>query len=433
MEKLKTPYFVIDEEILRRYYTMLADSLNSNWNNYLIGYSFKTNSLPWLVAFVKSQGAYAEVVSDDEYLLARHLGYNANEIIYNGPYKQEISFREVLLAGGYVNLDSKQEIIWLQKLSSEYPERQFAVGIRVNFDLEKICPGETTMGDESGRFGFCYETGQFAAALHDLAEIGNVTVAGLHLHSSSKSRSVGIFRAIAQMACKLQREFDLSLSYVDLGGGYCGGIQGRPEYPDYFPVVAEELSKCFLPEKTKLIVEPGISLISKCTTFVTSVYDTRDIKGTRYVMTDGSRFNIDATMIKTSHLFHICERDVDTKNEDRYDKNENLPDKYGRAANASYAPKNRPIIDKQIISGFTCMECDRIFTYENAAELYPGDQIIYENVGGYTMSLNPLFIQYFPSVYINQEGKYLQVRRKWTPADYVQGCVTILEPKNTTE
>ena len=396
MDNLKTPYFVIDEEILKRYYKMLTDSLSANWNHYLVGYSFKTNSLPWLVAFVKEHGAYAEVVSEDEYLLARHLGYSADHIIYNGPYKQEASFREVLLAGGYVNLDSRQEIVWLEKLSSEFPQEQFSVGIRANFDLEKMCPGETTMGEESSRFGFCYETGQFAAALQKLSKIDNVTVDGLHLHSSSKSRSVGIFRAIAQMACKLQKEFDLSLSYVDLGGGYCGGMEGRPEYPDYFPVVAEELSKCFSPEQTRLIVEPGISLISKCTTFITSVYDTRDIKGTRYVMTDGSRFNIDATMIKSSHLFHICETSTQS---------------------------NRPIMDKQVISGYTCMECDRIFTYENAAELYPGDRIIYENVGGYTMSLNPLFIQYFPAVYIRRNGELLQVRRKWTPADYVQGSV----------
>lgn len=405
MENLQTPYFVIDEEILQQYYNMLEDSLCANWNNYLIGYSFKTNSLPWLVAFVKSQGAYAEVVSDDEYLLARHLGYNANQIIYNGPYKQETSFREVLLEGGYVNLDSKQELTWLEKLTAEYPTNQFSVGIRANFDLEKMCPGETTMGEESGRFGFCYETGQFAAALQQLSQMQNVTVAGLHLHSSSKSRSVGIFRAIAQMACRLQKEFDLSLSYVDLGGGYCGGMEGRPEYPDYFPVVAAELSKCFSPEKTKLIVEPGISLISKCTTFVTSVYDTRDIKGTRYVMTDGSRFNIDATMIKTSHLFHIQEVQPDAENQQ-----------------SSTLPENRPVLEKQIISGYTCMECDRLFTYENAAELYPGDQIVYENVGGYTMSLNPLFIQYFPAVYIRRNEKLWMVRRKWTPKDYVQGC-----------
>ena len=396
MDTLQTPYFIIDEEILQKYYDMLTDSLTQNWNNYLVGYSFKTNSLPWLVSFVRRNGAYAEVVSEDEYLLARHLGYESREIVYNGPYKSEESFRDVLLSGGYVNLDSRMEISWLTRLASELPTQTFSVGIRANFDLEKMCPGETTMGEVSGRFGFCYETGKLAEALKTLQQIPNVSVTGLHLHSSSKSRSVNIFRSIAQMACRIAEEFHLSLSYVDLGGGYCGGMVGRPEYPDYFPVVAEELSKCFSPATTKLIVEPGISLISKCTTFVTSVYDTRDIKGSRYVMTDGSRFNIDATMIKTSHLFHVDYKENDIK--------------------------NRPVMESQVISGYTCMECDRMFLYENAPELVPGDNIIYENVGGYTMSLNPLFIQYFPPVYVKNGEKLTQVRRKWTPQDYVQGC-----------
>lgn len=395
MEALTTPYFVIDEEILQKYYNMLTDSLKQNWNHYLVGYSFKTNSLPWLVSFVKGNGAYAEVVSEDEYALARYMGFENNEIIYNGPYKGEQSFRDVLLAGGYVNLDSKQELTWLAGLAAQYPGQHFSVGIRANFNLEKMCPGETTMGDVSGRFGFCYETGKFGQALAFLEKIPNVSVTGLHLHSSSKSRSVNIFRSIARMACQIAEEFHLNLSYIDLGGGYCGGMEGRPEYPDYFPAVAEELSRYFSPEKTKLIVEPGISLISKCTTFVTSIFDTRDIKGTRYVMTDGSRFNIDATMIKSSHLFHLGKNETYTG--------------------------SRPVMDSQVISGFTCMECDRLFTYENQPELVVGDKIIYENVGGYTMSLNPLFIQYFPAVYIRREGQLIQVRRKWTPADYVQG------------
>ncbi len=394
-EKIQTPYFVIDEPILQRYYDMLAESLSSNWENYLIGYSFKTNSLPWLVSYVKEKGAYAEVVSEDEYSLAKYMGYRDDEIIYNGPYKGKQSFCDVLLAGGIINLDSMQEIGWLTEFAAAHPDRTFEVGIRANFNLEKMCPGETTMGEVSGRFGFCYETGRFADALNILRALPNVSVTGLHLHSSSKSRSVNVFRSIAQMACQLKTEFDLTLKYIDLGGGYCGGMKGRPEYPDYFPVVAEELHKCFTPDKTRLVVEPGISLISKCTTFVTKVFDTRDIKGTRYVMTDGSRFNIDPTMIKSSHLFHV---------------------EYSTDHDAV-----RPVISQQIISGFTCMEVDRLFTYTNQHELVPGDRIIYENVGGYTMSLNPLFIQYFPAVYVQNGDHMRMVRKKWTPAEYVQG------------
>lgn len=402
-EQPKTPYFVIDEPVLQRYYDMLTGSLASAWGNYLVGYSFKTNSLPWLVSFVKDRGACAEVVSEDEYSLARYLGYLDSEIIYNGPYKGERSFCDVLLAGGIVNLDSMQEIRWLADLVSRYPDRTFQAGIRVNFNLEKMCPGETTMGEESGRFGFCYETGRFAEALKLLQEMPGVSVTGLHLHSSSKSRSVNIFRAMARMACQLQEEFNLKLSYIDLGGGYCGGMAGRPEYPDYFPAVAEELRRRFSPEQTRLIVEPGISLISKCTTFVTGVFDTRDIKGTRYVMTDGSRFNIDPTMIKSSHLYHVDYTDVSAE------------------ISSEHNLSGRKPLTRQIVSGFTCMEVDRLFTCEDQPELIPGDRIIYENVGGYTMSLNPLFIQYFPAVYVRNGNKLRMVRRKWTPADYVQG------------
>lgn len=402
-ERIPTPYFLLDEPILQRYFDMLTGALKENWPNYRIGYSFKTNSLPWLVNFYKKQGAYAEVVSKDEYGLAKYLGFQDSEIVYNGPYKDEQSFRDVVLAGGYVNVDSKWELEWLTKLSGELEEEkaeekekvsEIHVGIRVNFNLEQMCPGETTMGETSGRFGFSYENGEFAKALSYVRALPHVKVTGLHLHSSSKSRSVQIFRSIAQMACRLKKEFDLTLSYVDIGGGYCGGMEGRPEYPDYFPAIAEELHREFDPEQTQLVVEPGISLISKGSFFVTSVIDVRDIRDTRYLITDGSRFNIDATMIKSSYLYHT------------------------KLQNPS-----APVMERQEITGYTCMECDRLFTMENLPELQTGDQIIYENVGGYTISLNPLFIQYFPAVYVRNGEQMTEVRKKWTAKEYVQGNV----------
>ncbi|MDO5019354.1 MAG: pyridoxal-dependent decarboxylase [Lachnospiraceae bacterium] len=402
-ERIPTPYFLLDEPILQRYFDMLTGALKENWPNYRIGYSFKTNSLPWLVNFYKKQGAYAEVVSRDEYGLAKYLGFQDSEIVYNGPYKDEQSFRDVVLAGGYVNVDSKWELEWLTKLSGELEEEkaeekekvsEIHVGIRVNFNLEQMCPGETTMGETSGRFGFSYENGEFAKALSYVRALPHVKVTGLHLHSSSKSRSVQIFRSIAQMACRLKKEFDLTLSYVDIGGGYCGGMEGRPEYPDYFPAIAEELHREFDPEQTQLVVEPGISLISKGSFFVTSVIDVRDIRDTRYLITDGSRFNIDATMIKSSYLYHT------------------------KLQNPS-----APVMERQEITGYTCMECDRLFTMENLPELQTGDQIIYENVGGYTISLNPLFIQYFPAVYVRNGEQMTEVRKKWTAKEYVQGNV----------
>ena len=49
----QTPYFVIEEEQLAADYAMLVQSLEESWGNYRIGYSFKTNSLPWLVTYLE--------------------------------------------------------------------------------------------------------------------------------------------------------------------------------------------------------------------------------------------------------------------------------------------------------------------------------------------------------------------------------------------
>ena len=111
----QTPYFVIDEAELSRYFQMLTDSLEKNWNNFKIGYSFKTNSLPWLVSFLKAKGVMAEVVSDDEYALAKKLGFEDWEVVYNGPVKKRDSFERVLLAGGIVNMDGRRELDWLEE------------------------------------------------------------------------------------------------------------------------------------------------------------------------------------------------------------------------------------------------------------------------------------------------------------------------------
>lgn len=391
--QMETPFFLIDQSILEDYWRMLEESLASSWGNYQIGYSFKTNSLPWLIGFVKSKGAYAEVVSEDEYHLAKYLGFSDREIIYNGPYKGKTSFRQIALAGGMINIDSVREIGWLREIAEEDPDVSLAVGIRVNFNLEDMCPGETTMGEISGRFGFCYETGKLKEAIEQLRRIPTVRISGLHLHSSSKSRSVHVFKCIAGMACRLKKEMNLDLDYVDIGGGFCGGISGRPEYPDYFPEIAGVLREEYHPDHTKLIVEPGISLISKCTTFVSRVFDVRDIREFRYIMTDGSRFNLDPTMIKNSYFYRV-----------QYCDNQ-----------------ERKVMDRQIVSGFSCMEADRMFEIHDGKELKPGDLIIYENVGGYTMSLNPLFIQYFPPVYVKNNGELKMVRKKWGPDEYVAG------------
>ena len=385
-KELQTPCYIIHKDILEEGIQLLKDALKKEWANSIVGYSFKTNSLPWVVEKMKREGFYAEVVSENEYELACKHHYES--IIYNGPVKGKRTFLHALQHRAIINLDAKRELDWLEE--SGY--KDVTVGLRVNFNLEAICPGETSGGEEGSRFGFSYETGEFAWALKRLRDMG-INLSGIHLHTSSKTRSINIYRALAQKACELKKEFDLRLTFVDIGGGYFGGMENRPKFTDYAKAIREELSEAFKPEETTLIMEPGTSLITPPIEYLSTVVDVKDTYVNRLVITDGSRIDIDPLHGKKSYFHEVL-----------YQK--------------QYENRNK--IEKQIICGFTCMENDRLFVVENKQELQVGDQISYQKVGGYTICLTPLFIRYFPNVYLEENGEYQVIREAWSASEYSQ-------------
>lgn len=391
---MQTPFYRIKEADLLYDIDLLQTALSENWgSNTIMSYSVKTNALPWLLHYLKEKGFYAEIVSEMEYDLVKRLGFPGKHMIYNGPIKDKKTWEAVLLAGGFVNMDSNYELDWIEEISSLYPDRQFSVGLRVNCDIAVMCPREELAEEDGGRFGYCYENGILADAIERLNALPNVTIAGLHLHSSTKSRSVEVYGALAAMACKLAGEFSLSLSYVDMGGGYFGGRDDRPGYPQYMKEICRVLSSCFDREKTTLIVEPGVSLISRATTFETEVLDVKRIRDITYLVTDGSRVNLNPQVTRHVYPHHIV-----------------------------YKQRiRRETVPVQWVCGSTCMEYDRLFELTDAPALLPGDRIIYDTAGGYTICLTPLFIHYFPAVYIEKtDGEIFTAREPWGNDEYLQ-------------
>lgn len=387
---LETPYFMIDKKELDDLVTSLNAALEEHWSNYLLGYSFKTNSLLWLLEYFRKNNFYAEVVSDDEYLLALAANYEKDKIIYNGPPKSKETFLEAIQNGSIVNIDSQRELDWLNELVSSN-NKHYEVGIRVNFDLEKYAPNSVVMGSEGGRFGFCYENGELKKAIDYIDSLDHVRLKGLHLHCSSKTRGLDVYKAISRVACEIKREYSLDLTYVNVGGGFYGGLKDKPQFTDYLEVISNELSKEFDKKDTVLILEPGASLVGSPFSFVTSVIDVKETTLNTFVTTDGSRTNIDPRFNKSNYFYKL---------------------NYGVDA-------QREVVDSQVISGFTCMEDDRFFKLENHKQLLPGDQVIFEKTGAYTLSLSPLFIKYFPDIYVEDNENIFKVRDRWKVKEYL--------------
>lgn len=408
---MKTPYYEIDEERLDADIGLLQSALQKNWGeNSIYACSVKTNSLPWLLVHFRDCGAWAEVVSAEEYALVMQLGFDPARVIYNGPIKERSVFEKVLRDGGLVNLDSTQELEWLEKTSGEFCRN---VGIRVNVNFSRLVPEEIPADAEGSRFGYCEENGTLQTVIARLQALPGVRIAGLHLHSSTKSRSVAAYAAAADYAGQLAVRYGLQdLCYIDMGGGFYGGVPDKPNFNDYVPAIADRLTQYFDRKRVTLILEPGVSMVSAAFTFVTSVCDVKRIGEHIYVVTDGSRVNLNPQVTRRWYPHHFL-YGSGTEGEDARENS-------GEGAEAH--PGDRRILPSQMICGSTCMEYDRLFEEVNAPALRPGDRVIYDLAGGYTLCLTPLFIHYFPAVYVKRrDGSRYTAREPWTNREFLQG------------
>ena len=386
LDSLQTPSFIFDPAELVRSVEGFQEALDKNFKNSVVGYSVKTNSVPACMKLAGEKGAYAEVVSHDEYELALLCGFEKNHIVYNGPMKSKETFLDAVENRAIVNIETKRELDWLEELSSD---KQYSVGIRLNVNISHVSPEDADGDNDNSRFGFSDETSEFSDAIKRIESLKNVKLAGLHIHRTSHSRSIRFYKASIDFACKTIKKYALKLDYLDVGGGYFGIFPNKPTYQDYSNAFYEVLSAYGLND-LRVIVEPGNALVASCFAFLSEVIDVKHVEDNLwFVTTDGSRNDLDPFFKKSGYLSEI------------FYKQEN------------------PVVGKQVVSGCTCLEYDRMFALEQKTLLSVGDRIYYRNVGAYTMCLSPMFIRYIPTIYMKDGEDYAVVRNHWTAKEHV--------------
>ena len=385
---MKTPFFQINKDVLDENIHTFKDALETIWPNSKLAYSIKTNSLPWLLEYLQAHGVIAEAVSDEEYQLAKLCGYKDHEIVFNGPIKSDDMLKKALEGGSFVNLDSLHELNYLKQ---QKWENKVNIGVRININPNVFDEKDIGYADDGFRFGYSYESKKAFEVFEFIKNHFPECNIGIHLHCNSITRSLDVYRSISKYAAKIISEYTLPISYIDIGGGFFGGVPGKPDAHDYIKVIKEEFEKVLDISKTTLIAEPGSAIIGSAIDLHTSVIDVKDTIAARIVTTDGSRIHIDPLWAKNRYMYSVTKCDN----------------------------SERSILSKQIICGYTCMDHDRIMTPEQIEELKIGDKIIYHRVGAYSVTFGGPFIRYFPDVYFkNENNEYTQVRKRISVEDY---------------
>lgn len=386
MNEIKTPYYIFYADEFIENYHDLEDAMKSVYKNYQLAYSFKTNYTPAVCSLVKSLGGYAEVVSDMEYQLALKIGFPPEHIVYNGPGKGEM-LEHSLFNGGLLNVDNMRELEKVIDIVKRYPNKEFEIGVRVNFDIGN--------GLHS-RFGLDIENDDFKNALNKIKHIDNLSLRGLHFHISRargleswKNRIIGMLNLID--------EYQLdNLQYIDLGSGMYGKLDPElqeqfgqtPTYEDYANVVAQEMEKYFLNKTNKpvLITEPGTTIVSKYFHVFMSVLDIKNIRGKYFALLDGSFHNVG----EICGLKKVPMRITTSKNSTSYN-------------NVDFV-------------GYTCLEQDVIYSGYNG-KLAIGDIVEICNVGGYSIVDKPPFIHPDIPIYMIKNNEITCIKKEQTLND----------------
>ena len=357
-------FYLLDSDIFKQNYRELSAAFKAYYPKFNIAYSYKTNYTPKLVQIVNRFGGYAEVVSDMEMEIALKAGVSPDQIIWNGPVKNGEKVKELLLAGGTVNIDSALEADDIRTIARDNPAQLLNVGVRCNYDV----------GDGvTSRFGFYVHGDDFDRVLTLIASTPNIRLVNLQAHFAKRSPEYWTARAQGMLETydKISAKYSLKPERLDIGGGIFGkmpdslrsqlGIE-RVTYVDYASRAARLFAKHFgdRPDAPYLLIEPGTAVAGDSMRFVCRVESVKTVRGKTFVTVMGSQKNISMNGI-------------------------NPPMEVIPGGGERMQVKNADIV------GFTCIEGD-VLQKDYSGGIGIGDYLVFGNCGSYSLVMKPPFI-----------------------------------------
>ena len=388
-----TPFYLMDENVYIRNITAFQEAFKRKYHNLIVGYSFKTNYVPALCKIAKEAGCYAEVVSEMEYSLAKRMGFD--KIIFNGPIKKVDCLKKALADKAIINIDSRYELDTVMEYKAEHPNEVVSIGLRLNIDLtDTDGVSKVQCGLRVGRFGF---SEKMLEEIIPILRDKDFKIISLHGHTSSSDRAVANYELITKQMLQVCEKFDLKdLQYFDVGGGFFGAAakgmdtSNKPNYEDYANCILDIClnNKWFMLIKPTIVIEPGVSVVANVFSYVSKIFQMKDIAGQRFLTTDGTVFDVKPTLHSNNlpHQFYVRENNINTY--------------------------------KVNLVGSTCMEKDVILNnVEVPSSINYGDYVKIEGVGAYTIALTPIFINYLSSILSIKDNRISIIRRRQTIDD----------------
>ncbi len=392
VHRFGSPLYVVSEKTLRNKYSDFIKKIRNHYPDSYIAYSYKTNYLGAICSILHQEGAWAEVVSGLEYNMALGLGVPPLRIVFNGTYKTNKELMIAMNGKSMINIDSFNEIHQLENLSNSRAQ-ETKVGIRVNVDLN-YPPWH--------KFGFNIESGQALEAVRRICASKFLQLNGLHCHIGTYVPDATLYylamERMVDFALKIEREFNVKIDYIDIGGGYASentlqsqfltGAAVIPTLGQYANALIQPLCKraAEFKSKPRLLLEPGRSLVDECMSLVSTVVAVKKYADGRKAIIIDAGVNLLPTAYWYKHEIASVQ-----------DVGFNL--------------------EEMDIYGPLCMQIDVIRRQVRLPPLQRGHVLVIKNVGAYNVTQSMQFIYTRPAIVIVNNGKAEYIRHPETLED----------------
>ena len=376
-QKYGTPAYCYSYDKLR--YNVNSFKKNFKSISPLICFAIKSNTNLNLIREIRKLGLGADVVSVGELMLALKAGINPKKIVFSGVGKtaEELRFaidKKILL----INAESESEIKEIERIARS-KKRIVKIGIRLNPNTDAKTLSQISTGKKENKFGVNDKT--FFRLIKVFNNSKNINLNCLSVHIGSQILSHKPYEKMLKIVSKIIKKTNHNFEYIDLGGGM--GISYHENDKKFEYIKYNNAIKKFLKNhKSKIIFEPGRSIIGNTGTLISKVIYIKKNEKKNFII-------LDAAMNDFMR-----------------------PALYGASHKILPTIKNNKVSKKDYeFVGPICESTDKFITLKKFQKLKEKDYIVICDVGAYGMSLSSNYNVRPKSIELMIKGSKIKVIR----------------------
>ena len=269
-------------------FRQLKENINNFKRNFgsfspLICFSIKSNSNINIIREIKKFGLGADVVSAGELMLAIKAGVNPKKIVFSGVGKtsEEISYaisKKILL----INAESSSEIKEIDRIA-RLRKKIVDVGIRLNPNTDAKTLNQISTGKKENKFGVDNKT--FQKLVNYCKDSKNINLKCLSVHIGSQILDYKPYGKMLKAIGKILDRVNHKFEFIDLGGGM-GISYGQNKKKLNYQKYNIAIKKFIKNYKSKIIFEPGRSIIGNTGTLISKVIYIKQNENRDFIILD---------------------------------------------------------------------------------------------------------------------------------------------------